>query len=150
MESSDTSHDPRADLALIRQVRERLDPPPGFALAYDVLFGVLLGAFVGAQALPPMIRPYATVLALLLCFGLMTWWKRKLGWWVGGYSPRHARWVSIGLAAVMIGLMAWVWLVGSLWVALTAGILAGCIAFLAGRAWTATWRRERAAVEASR
>lgn len=149
MESSNQPRNTAAeDLALIGQAQDHLDPPRGFAIAYDVLFSIVCGVFVGAQALPLTIRPFASIVVMLSLIALMVWWRRKLGWWLSGYSPRRARWVTVAMLVPLLGLMFWAWAMPVLWVALTAGITAAAVAFVASRLWARVWQRERSAARA--
>lgn len=134
--ASDVSpNSPTEDLARIKHTQDRLEAPRGFAIAYDVLFSINSGGFVAAQALPPTIRFYASIAVVFAMIGLMTWWRHRLGWWLGGYSPRRARWVGYGRLAPLIALAVWVWMVPEVWVAITAGIVSAIIALSASRLW---------------
>lgn len=145
----ESSHRPRntptEDLALVGQAQDHLNPPRGFAITYDVLFSIVCGVFVSAQALPATVRAFATVVVVLSLIALMFWWRRRLGWWLSGYTPRRARWVTFAMLVPLLGLMFWAWSMPELWVALTAGITAATIAFAASRLWARVWQQERIA-----
>lgn len=143
MESSRNT--PEEDLILVGRAQDQVDAPRGFALAYDVVFSIVCGVFVGSQALPLIVRPFATIVVVLSFIALVLWWRRRMGWWLSGYAPQRARWVAFGLFFLLLGLMVWAWVLPELWVALTAGATAVAIAFMASRLWTFVWRRERVA-----
>lgn len=130
------------DLALIGRAQDHLDPPRGFALTYDALFSSVCGVFVGAQALPLTIRPFATIVVVLSLIALMLWWRRRIEWWLSGFAPRRARWVTFAMLVPLLGLMFWAWAMPMLWVAITAGITAAAVAFAASRLWARVWKRE--------
>lgn len=131
------------DLALVGQAQDHLEPPRRFAITYDVLFSIVCGVFVGGQALQGQIRPFVTVVVLLSFIALMAWWRRRLGWWVNGYTPRRARWIACAMLIPLLGLAYWAWAMPTPWVALTAGITGAAVAFAASRLWARAWRRER-------
>lgn len=135
---------PAEDLALVGQAQQHLSAPRGFAITYDVLFSITCGVFVGSQALPFTIRPFVTIAVVLAFIALMTWWRRRLGWWLSGYAPRRARWVTFALLVPLLVLGVWAYSRPELWVGLTAGIIGAVIAFGASRLWTYVWKRERA------
>lgn len=143
MESSDIPQAAAAaDLALVGQTRTSLLPPRGFALAYDALFSVMCGGFIAGQALPPIPRIYLTVGVLLATAGLITWWRNRMGWWLSGYSPRGARWVSIVLVVGLTGLAFWVIAVPQLSTSIIAGVAATVMAFAASGFWARVWRHK--------
>lgn len=144
MESSGIPRNsPAEDLALVGQAQAHLETPRRFAIAYDVLYSIACGGLVAAQALPSMIRPFATIIVILAMIGLMTWWRHRLGWWLSGYSPRRARWAAFEMIVPLVALMMWVWMVPDLWVAITGGTVGAAVAFGASRLWARMWRQER-------
>lgn len=74
------------------------------SLAYDLIYSLLVGGLVASMALP---RPFTVGGSLICTFGLvglMRIWANRSGVWVGGLTPKRARWVSIGLGAVLLAL----------------------------------------------
>lgn len=101
---------PAEDLALVAQAQDHLEPPRALSITYDVLFSIACGVLVGGQALPGTIRPYVTIVVMLSLVALITWWRRRLGWWLSGYTPRRARWVAFAMLVPLLGLMLWAWM----------------------------------------
>lgn len=113
---------------------------------YDVVYGVCCGGIVAAQGLP---QPLGIGIVGLSVAGLALMvhkWRKQTGMWVSGVSPPHARWVAIGLMAVLLGLIF-----GSLyltritelwWIPLAAGVVGGIVAVLASRLWMRIYLRE--------
>lgn len=138
---------PHEALAAIEAARAEIPGSARYPVAYDLVYGGACALLVAAQGMP---RPWDFVAlgVSLAAFVLMIrWWRTKLGWWVSGYSPRRARWVAIGLAAGLLGLMglsAWGRHAGpdGLWM-VSAGV--GFAAAIVGsRIWMRVWRRELA------
>lgn len=138
---------PHEALASIRAVRADLPGAATYPLSYDLAYGGACALLVSAQGLP---RPWdfiALGVSVASFVVMIRWWRKTLGWWVSGYSPRRARWVAIGLAVGLIGLMLlsaygrhvgphWLWMV-------SAGL--GFVGSIAGsRLWMRTWRKELA------
>lgn len=138
---------PQEALASIHAARNGVAPPTEYPLSYDLFYGLVCGLLVAGQGMP---QPWSFIVlpfALGGLAGMVMWWRKKFGWWVSGYSPKRARWVAIGLAAVMIGLMGlsiYGRHVGPSWLFVVAGVL-GFVAAIAGsRLWLHVWRRELA------
>jgi hypothetical protein len=145
MESSNVpQNSPAEDLALVRRAQDQLDPPHRFAITYDVLFSITCGVFVASQAMPSTIRPFVTLAVVLALISLLIWWRRRLGWWLSGYAPRRARWVTFAMLVPLLGLGLWAYAAPEPWVAITAGAIATVVAFGASRLWAHVWKRERA------
>lgn len=142
---------PREALAAIQAARQAVPGEMRYPLAYDLVYGVVCGVLVAAQGLP---MPWSF---LALAFGLaglalmVRSWRSKHGWWVSGYSPRRARWVAIGLAVVLVGLMGlslWGRRAGIAWTPLATGGAGFLAAIVGGRLWMRVWRRELAEAKA--
>ncbi len=121
--------------------------PPDYPLGYDLLYGLVCAMLVSAQGLAP---PWSMLALGLSLTGLavMVWsWRRRFGWWIGGYSPRRARWVAYAMGAVYLGLVAmsiYGRQEGPWWLYLVSGAI-GFVAAIAGsRIWMRVWRAELA------
>ena len=79
---------------------------------------------------------------------MVQWWKKKYGWWVNGYSPRHAgkvAWVLVAFMMVMMGLGLWTRLYdGPAWMPWAAGALTWVVAGVSGRLWMRAYQRDLA------
>lgn len=113
---------------------------------YDLAYGAVIGLLVAGQGLP---QPWAVLTAPIALGGLalmVRWWQARTGMWVGGFTPRRARWVAIGLAVVLVGLMLGnMYLTRVLhlwWSPLAAGGAAFVVAIVFGRWWMRVYRRE--------
>ena len=76
---------------------------------------------------------------------MVAWWRKRVGWWVNGYSPKRARWVAIGLMVLflaLIGLSLYGKYAGPWWLFLVSGGIGWIAAALAGRLWMRVWRKE--------
>lgn len=150
MESSHApQNSPAEDLALVQRAQDHLDPPRRFAITYDVLFSITCGVFVSSQAVPYTIRHFVTLAVVFAFISLMIWWRRRLGWWLSGYAPRRARWVTFAMLVPLLGLMLWAYVTPEPWVALVAGIIATVVAFGASRLWAHVWKQERTQAQVS-
>lgn len=139
--------DPREALAAIEAARQSVPGEMRYPIGHDLMYGAACGVLVAGQALP---MPWSLVCLAVALAGL-AWmiqgWRRRYGWWVNGYSPRRARWVAIGLAVVLVGLMGlslWGRAAGIAWTPLATGAAGFIAAILGARLWMHVWRRELA------
>lgn len=138
---------PQDALASIRAAREGLAPPGNYPFTYDIAYGLICGLLVAAQG---MASPWSTLVLVVSMGGLavlVMWWRKTFGWWVSGYTPKRARWVALGLVAVMIGLMGvslYGRYVGPSWLFMVSGGLGFVAAIVGGRLWMRVWRKELA------
>ena len=138
---------PHEALASIKAAREGMAPAGDYPFGYDLIYGALCGLLVAGQGMP---RPWSFIalpIALLGIAGMILWWRKKLGWWVSGYSPKRARWVAFGLVAVfmaLIGLSLYGRYVGPWWLFMVSGGIGFVAAVAAGRLWMRVWRKELA------
>lgn len=138
--------DPHEALASIRDARSRIGRSLDYPFGWDLLYGLIVAVMVGGTGLP---QPWSALTLLVSLAGLLLmirWWRARLGWWVNGYSPPRARWVAIGLAVVLAGLMGLsLWTRfgdGPEWGPLVAGGLAGVAGIIGGRLWMQVFRAE--------
>ena len=138
---------PHEALASIKAAREGLAQPIDYPIGYDLLYGAICGLLVAG---PGAQQPWSFILLPLAMAGLalmVVSWRKTYGWWVGGYSPKRARWVAFGLAAVFVGLILLSLHgrgAGPDWLFLVSGGV-GFVAAIAGsRLWMHVWRKELA------
>lgn len=124
-------------------VADRLDREAGW---YDPLYALLVGGMIASQALP---FPYGTLAIAMLLLPLVLLYRvkqRRSGVRMWGITPKRARWVAVGLAAVCLCLMlgaTWLGLNGHrLLAAATMGPLAAAVAFIGSRLWRRVFRAE--------
>lgn len=136
---------PAEALAAIQATRTAVADRMVLPWYYDALYAVAVGGMVASQALP---SPKST-LAILACVGLLllyaTAWKKKVGAWVYGTTPKNARWVAIGgglvAGALMIVSLYAARTLGLWWVPLAMGAVAAVVAFFINRLWVRVYRR---------
>lgn len=137
--------DPNEALASIREARGAVPGDMKYPFTYDLAYGAVCGLLVAGQGLP---QPWSFLVLVVSLVGLalmVQFWRRRFGWWVNGYSPRRARRVAIGLAVILIALMAvsiWGRVTGLWWIALTTGPAGFVAAILGGRVWMQVWKAE--------
>lgn len=138
---------PQEALASIHSARTGLASVADYPIGYDILYGAVCALLVAGPGLPGR-WPIAIIpVAMAGLAWMVTAWRKKFGWWVNGYSPKKARWVSWGLAAVLVAL-AFLSIRGQSagpdWLFLVSGAL-GFVAAIAGsRLWMKVWRKELA------
>ena len=138
---------PHEALAAIRAARESVPGPTGYPGGYDILYGGVCGLLVAGQGMP---QPWSILCLVVSLLGLafsVHLWRGKYGWWINGYSPKRARWVAFGLAAVLVGLIGlslYGRVYGPWWLFIVSGVLGALAAGLGGRLWMRVWRRELA------
>jgi len=119
---------------------------------WDVVGGIPIAIMVGGQGLPPPWSTLTVVFGLLGVVWSMNAWKARFGWWVNGYSPRKARWVSFALVALIMPLMlAGLWTSlwdGPRWLPLVNAVIAWIIMAIGSRVWMKVYRRELAEADA--
>jgi len=139
--------DPREALASIQAARSGVAPAADYPFGYDLVYGAACALLLAAPGMPGLWSTLALAVALAAFAGMIIWWRKKLGWWVSGYSPKRARWVSFGMVAVFVGL---VFLSlhgrdeGPDWLFLLSGGLGFVTAIVGARLWMRVWRRELA------
>ncbi|MDP3379228.1 MAG: hypothetical protein Q8S53_12775 [Brevundimonas sp.] len=139
--------DPKDALAAIKAARAGVPGEMRYPPAYDVAYGLICGLLVAGQGLPMPWSIIALVIALAGLALIVHWWKKHMGWWVSGYSPKRARWVAIALVAVFLALMGvslWGKDSGIVWMPLATGAAGFVAAIIGGRLWMHVWKRELA------
>ena len=119
------------------------------SVTYDLIYSALVGGFVAAWAAPPPL-PLWIMGGCGLGLGLLArTWTRRRGVWVSGVTPAMARWVAIGLGAIMaamlFGALALSRQGGQTLAILGLAGLSAILAFGASRLWLKVFRRETGA-----
>jgi len=113
---------------------------------YDVGYAAACALLVSGQGLGTGIGMACTAIALAILVVIMRKWQGETGIWVNGYSPKRARWVAIGLASLLIGLMAvsiWFGRFQDIyWVPLLCGALGACLGLAGMRVWMYFYRKD--------
>lgn len=138
---------PHEALASIRAARKGVAPTTDYPFGYDLVYGAICGLLVAGQGMPHPWSFIALAVSLAGLFGMIAWWRKKMGWWVSGYSPKRARWVAFGMFAVflsLIGLSAYGRYVGPSWLFLVSGAFGFVAAIVGSRLWLGVWRKELA------
>jgi len=138
---------PHEALASIQATRTGMAAAAAYPVGYDLIYGAVCALLVAAPGLPEPWSRVAMPIAMLILAGLILWWRKKFGWWVSGVSPRRARWVAIGLGAVLFGLMFLTVPArtdGPSWMYLVSGALGFVAAIVGNRLWMHVWRRDLA------
>lgn len=136
----------RRALEALNQTQVDMAAQPAPHWSWSLAYGGVCGLLVAGQGLP---QPWAILSVGVGVSGLVLLiqrWKAEAGYWVNGMTPRRARWVAIGLAAVLMGLMAfniWYSRAHGGWIApVGTGVAGGVLAIIAGEIWMRVWRRE--------
>lgn len=137
--------DPNEALASIREARgavaRDLDYPPGYGLLYSLVLALLV---IG----PGLPHPWTAITAPIALGGLallVHWWRKRFGFWISGFAPKRARWVSVGMGVALVALLAMSFYgqkVGPWWLFLVSGALAFILGLAGGQLWMTVWRRE--------
>jgi hypothetical protein len=138
---------PKDALAAIQAARAGVPGEMRYPPSYDLAYGLICGLLVAGQGLPTPWSMIALVVSLAGLALIVRWWKKHMGWWVSGYSPKRARWVAFALVAVFLALMAvslWGKDEGIVWMPLATGAAGFVAAIVGGRLWMHVWKRELA------
>lgn len=137
---------PHEALASIQAARGAIGRDLDYPVGWDVLYGLVVAVMVMGQGLAAPWSLFVLAGSLAALALMVRWWRARVGWWVNGYGPPRARWVAIGLAAVLIGLMGlslWPRMGdGPWWAPLLAGVLAWIAAGVGGRIWMRVFRTD--------
>ena len=140
--------DPHEALASIQAARAGISRDLAYPVWWDFAYGGVLAVVVASLGLP---APWNSTIFIFCMFAvvlMVQWWKKKYGWWVNGYSPRHAgkvAWVLVAFMMVMMGLGLWTRLYdGPAWMPWAAGALTWVVAGVIGRLWIRAYQRDLA------
>lgn len=137
--------DPKDALAQIQAARSSVVRNADYPVGYDIAYGGVCALLVAGQGMP---SPWSFIVLPIALGGLalmVAWWRKRVGWWVNGYSPKRARWVAFGLLVLffaLMGLSLYGKYVGPWWLFLVSGAIGWIGAALAGRLWMRVWRKE--------
>lgn len=140
--------DPAEALASIREARAGVGRSMDYPPIWDVVFGLIVAAMVGAQGLPQISSALVLLGTLAALFWMVKWWRDRFGWWVSAYSPKRARWVALAMLPLIFGCLGLSWWTrlfdGPWWAPLLGGALAFVITIVFGRWWMQIYRSELA------
>lgn len=98
--------DPAEALASIQSARDSVEARIATkGWSYDIPYALLVAGMVGAQAGPLPFGPLGSGVGVVLLVALYRAESRRTGVRILGTTPRRARWVAIGLGAVMAAAM---------------------------------------------
>jgi len=112
---------------------------------YDIIYSLLVAAFISTFALPFPYQPIACGAVGIMLALLAIGWARKHGVWISGITPKRARWVAglIGVVAAGLSVATVVAARQGLPLFAAPAAVAGFIAALVGsRWWRAVYRRD--------
>ncbi len=138
---------PHEALASIQAARSGVASVADYPIGYDILYGAVCALLVAGPGLPGRWPVAIIPVAMAGLVWMVTAWRKKFGWWVNGYSPKKARWVSYGLGVVFLAL-AFLSVrgqgAGPDWLFLVSGALGFVAAIIGNRLWMHVWRKELA------
>ncbi|MDC7684942.1 hypothetical protein PQU92_16785 [Asticcacaulis sp. BYS171W] len=121
-----------------------------YGWSYDLIYAVLVGSLIVVQVLPLVMRMPLMGGLLVLLAAVFVKWTRITGVRITGFSPRRARWVAVGLGAVITPLVLFVLWIGykggPAWVAPVAGLVGFAVALTGSRLWRRVYRAEMEAL----
>ena len=137
---------PAEALATVRRTREAMAERVKQPVWFDVVAAGSMGAMVASQALPPgwtsVFAAPCLVLLWLSCRAV----AKRTGVTVTGLTRGRARWVVLGLIAVLLLLVFGSFRLkypgGVWWAPLPAGVLAALAVHTASRLWMRAYRAE--------
>lgn len=142
------TQDPKEALAAIQSAREGVARTLDYPAWWHVLYASLLALMVGGAGLGQPWSFFSIVVSVVGLVVMMRLWRARFGWWVSGRTSPRTQWVGLGLAVVLMGLMAlsfWTSLWGGPWWApVVAAVLAWLLGVLAGVAWMRAFRKDMA------
>lgn len=140
---------PAEALAAIRDARGSVVEQMNKAhWSLDVLYGASCAGIVAGAGLPSPIGMTVTAVSICGLAVMVRVWQKQTGVWISGLSPKRARWVSISLGVLLVGLLiaslASGRMVGHWWPSIVFGLVAGVGSVVASRVWMRVYRRELA------
>jgi hypothetical protein len=137
---------PAEALAAVRRSRQAMADRLSYPVWYDVVYAACAGVLIAGQALPST----WSGLVSLVCAAVLLWihhlWSQRTGLAVTGFTPGRARWVALGLGALLVALVAASGRLeeqpGLWWAPLALAPVAALAAHLASRLWMRVYRAE--------
>ncbi|CAN5353097.1 hypothetical protein BH09PSE1_BH09PSE1_27960 [soil metagenome] len=126
------------------QVRETVRDQKG-ASRYALIYSAIAAVMVGGQVLSMPLNVLCSAGGAVALALLARSWSQRTGVWVSGVTPGKARWVAIGLGALMLALMlaaVWAGQAGRLWAGLPLGALAFFLAWGGSVLWVRVFLAE--------
>jgi hypothetical protein len=137
---------PAEALATVRRTRQAMAERVRYPAWFDVVFAGCAGVMVASQALPPGWPTFVAGGAMVVL--VLSGWvlSKRLGVKVSGLAQGRARWVVLGLVAVLLlltfGSFRLKYPGGVWWAPLPAGVLAALVVHTASRLWMRAYRAE--------
>jgi hypothetical protein len=140
------SNEAAAALAAMQDSRDRLAKAADCPPERHLVFALLLGGVVAAQAAPPMGTMLIEGLLGLAVFLVIAWDRKRTGMFINGYRAGRTRPLTFALLAVTLAIGGvGVWLkvsLGLVWAPVVCGGVVAVVAFLMSAAWQRIYRRE--------
>ncbi len=137
---------PQEALDAIRAARAEVGKSANYPFIWDLGYGAIIALMVGGAALPQPWNLMSLGLSMAGLALMVRWWRDHIGWWVSGFHPPKARWVAIGMAAVLVACLiaslSTRFGQGAWWVPLVASGVAGLAGIIGGRLWMRVYRKE--------
>ncbi len=121
---------------------------------YDLIYAALIAIMVGGQALDSPFNTSASSLGLLGIVILFQHESRRTGLRITGVSPRHVRWVTLGIGLVTAAILVGMAIVRRQSPETDAGVVAGLaaiatfvVALVGSRIWRRVFRAEMGAAK---
>jgi FtsH-binding integral membrane protein len=142
---SPSAADARCALAAVADCNDRMAARVKAPWWYHVGLGSLSGWLCFSQTLSMVGRLVALAVFCAGVAALVASYIRRTGTWISGYRAGRTRWIAVGVAAVSaLGVVMVGYVVSRSWIAALIGIAVAIIVSVAGWAWEAAYRRDRA------
>jgi len=113
---------------------------------YDVGYALSCALLVAGQGVGTVVGLISTAIALAILITIMRRWQAETGVWVNGYSPKRARWAAVGLASLLMALLAislWFGRIEAVvWVPFVCGAVAAVLGLIGMRVWMRLYRSD--------
>lgn len=140
------SNEAAAALAAMQDSRDRLAKAADCPPERHMVFALMMGGVVAAQAAKPPVNLIIEALLGLSVFLVIAWDRRRTGMFINGYRAGRTRPLTFAMLAVfMVFYAVGVWLkeaYGLAWAPVACGVVVAVIAFLMSAVWQRIYRRE--------